>query len=271
MNYRHSFHAGNFADILKHAVLLQLLALRLKQAQALSVLDTHAGSGLYDLAGEGARRSREAETGVAHLAEAQHLPPAIQPLRQAVSGLNPEGGIRHYPGSPWLIAKALRAQDRYLACELRPEEQQILAGNLAQFPRAEARLADGYEVAQGFGRAGDLALIDPPFERGDDYERAARAAAGLAQRAVVVAVWTPLKDLETFDRFLRGLRAQTRAPVLVIEARLRPLADPMRLNGATMVVLNPPRGLVEPAAQIAGFVAGRLGDEGASSEVWSLD
>ena len=116
-------------------------------------------------------------------------------------------------------------------------------------------------------------LIDPPFERPDDYHRAADAAAAiaLADPRAIVAIWTPLKDLETFDGFLRRLDQAGVKRALVAEVRLRPLTNPMKMNGCAVVVLNPPAGTEAAASEICGWVADRLGDAGAKAEVWMTD
>lgn len=268
MNYRHSFHAGNFADLVKHGLLLWLLKAR-QAAGPVTVLDTHAGAGLYDLSGDAAR-SREAEAGVARLMAAADRPPLIEALAAEVAALNPEGGVNWYPGSPVLIARALRPGDGYLGFELRTEVAALLTANLAAFPTTESRIGDGYEGATVAGRGvrAPLVLIDPPYERPDDYVRSADTAAAIlrADPSAAVAIWTPLKDLETFDGFLRRLTGV--GPTLVAEARLRPLTDPMRMNGCAMVVLNPPAGTDAAASEICGWVADMLGDAGAKAEVW---
>jgi len=205
MNYRHSFHAGNFADIVKHALLLWLLERRQAQG-AVAVIDTHAGAGIYDLTGDGAR-SKEAEAGIARLMAAKDRPPLIDALARAVEEVNPEGGSTWYPGSPLLIAQRLRPDDRYLGFELNPPVLDLLAEVLSSFPGAQARGGDGYDQARAAAAetSGAFVLIDPPFEQPDDYVRAAEAAAAIARADArsTVAIWTPLKDPETFDRFLR--------------------------------------------------------------------
>jgi 23S rRNA (adenine2030-N6)-methyltransferase len=272
MNYRHSFHAGNFADLVKHALILWLL----KQRQGkgpVTVLDTHAGAGLYDLTGD-AVRSREAEAGVERLMAAADRPPLVEALAVEVAALNPGGGVRFYPGSPVLIARALRKGDRYQGFELREEVAALLEEALSAFANAAGTAGDGYEQALAAARreGGPLVLIDPPFERPDDYLRAADTAAAIvrADPTAVVAIWTPLKDLETFDGFLRRLAEGTKAPTLVCEARLRPLTNPMKMNGCAMVVVNPPAGADAAASEICGWVAGSLGEAGGKAEVWRV-
>lgn len=269
MNYRHSFHAGNFADLVKHALWLRLLAER-QAAGPVVVFDTHAGAGLYDLTGDAAR-SKEAEAGVARLMTAEgDLPPAIRALAEQVAALNHDGGVRFYPGSPLLTARNLRPGDAYRGFELRDEVKGLLDQALADFPNAAAQGGDGYDAlipAMG-GSKGALVLIDPPYERGDDYHRAADAAiaARRADPAAVVAIWTPLKDLETFDGFLR--RLVPAGPALVAEARLRPLTNPMKMNGCAMVVLGASPAIEAAAHEICGWTAATLGGPGAKAEVW---
>lgn len=270
MNYRHSFHAGNFADLVKHALLLWLVE-RMQARGPLTVIDTHAGAGLYDLTGD-ALRSREAEAGVARLMASETLPPAIKALAQEVTALNPDGGVRFYPGSPPLVARRLREGDAYVGFEMNPPVVELLNQALADHPRASGRAADGYEALAGATASvrGPLVLIDPPFEQADDYQRAADAAAAVARRdpTASIAIWTPLKDMETFDGFLRRLSAGKPGPVLVAEARLRPLTNPMKMNGCTLVMLNPPEGAEAVAEEVCGWVAETLGDTGARAEVW---
>ena len=270
MNYRHSFHAGNFADLVKHALVLWLLKTR-QATGPVVVLDTHAGAGLYDLTGD-ATRSREAEAGVERLMAAADRPPLIEALAAQVAALNPDGGLRFYPGSPVLVARSSRAADAYVGFELREEVAGLLRESLSVFPNARGEIGDGYDLVLAEARqaGGSLVLIDPPFERPDDYLRAADTAAAIvkADPTAMVAIWTPLKDMETFDGFLRRLASGTDAPTLVAEARLRPLTNPMKMNGCAMVVVNPPEGADAAAAEICGWVAAALGDAGAKAEVW---
>ena len=268
MNYRHAFHAGNFADLVKHAALLRLLARLAGEPEPLTVIDTHAGRGLYDLASAEAARSGEAAAGVGRLMAATDPPAAFAPLRAAVARLNGGGEVRRYPGSPWLIAEALRAGDRYVACELRREEHAALRRALDGKPGVETLCADGYAAAvercprQGNGQA--LVLIDPPFERADDYARVVETAQRLRRRnaATRLLIWLPLKDLETFDAFLRDLEDAVASPLLAAETRMRPLSDPMKMNGCALVLLGAPEGLRGELETICGWTAATLGEAG---------
>ena len=273
LNYRHAFHAGNFADLVKHGALLHLLARLTRGTGPLTVIDTHAGAGLYDLAGPEALRSGEAAAGVARLMAAADAPVAFAPLKAAVAGLNGAGAIRRYPGSPWLIAQALRPADRYLACELRPEEHRALAQTLKGRKGVEALCADGYKVALDRlpAKGPALVLIDPPFERADDYSRIVETVKGARRRnrEAVAMVWLPLKDLETFDAFLRDLEDAGAGALLVGETRMRPLSDPMKMNGCALVFANPPADLQPLVDDLCGWTAQALGEKGAG-RAWRL-
>jgi 23S rRNA (adenine2030-N6)-methyltransferase len=269
LNYRHAFHAGNFADLVKHAALIELLS-RLTQAKApLTVIDTHAGAGRYDLGGPEAQRSGEAAAGVARLMAATDAPAPLQALRRAVAAAEKAWSGPAYPGSPWLTAERLRPRDRLVACELRPEEHGALARLLRGRANVETRCTDGFAAAAQAlpARGPALALIDPPFERADDYRRTAAAArAALVRNAgAVLMIWLPLKDLETFDAFLRSLEdAARRTPLLIAETRIRPLSDPMRMNGCVLAFANPPAGFEAPLQAACDWVAETLGQGGSA-------
>jgi len=273
MNYRHAFHAGNFADLVKHAGLTLLLDALMADPEPLRVIDTHAGAGGYDLTGELSRRTGEAAQGIFRLMADDRAPEPFSGLKQAVARGNPAGAIRFYPGSPSLIAQRLRPRDRYLACELREDDGALLTETLAPFPNAEARLADGYLTAREEGRRTGrlLVLIDPPFERADDYAQIASVMETIlpANPRACVAAWLPLKDLETLDAFVRSI-APTAPDALVAECRLRPLDNPMKMNGCALVIARPPAGIEPPLKQVCDWVS-RLGEGQGKGELWRLD
>lgn len=269
MNYRHAFHAGNFADLLKHAMLTALMRSMTAATGPLLVVDTHAGAGAYDLTGELARKTGEAEAGIVRLMAASSAPAAFTDLKAAVTRLNPAGPVRHYPGSPLLIAGALRSGDRYVACEIRPDDQAALRATIRGKAGVEVAGADGWATAleRSMGwRGRRLVLIDPPFERADDYAQILSVSDGLLAQdaAAAIAVWLPIKDLATFDAFLGDLEdVVAGAPMLVAQVRLRPLSNPMKMNGCAMLVVNPPITLTAIANEAAGWIAATLGEPGA--------
>ncbi len=271
MNYRHAFHAGNFADLVKHAATTNLLAALMADDGPITVVDTHAGAGAYDLTGDLAQKTKEAEAGVVRLMADDQTPAAFDPLKAAVAKLNPNGGVRFYPGSPLLIAQLLRTNDRYLGCEVRSDDQAALVETLRSFPNTRAVLADGYAEAARLPRrsARPFILIDPPFERADDYDQilATTDAVVAADPRAVIAAWLPLKDLETFDSFLRRLEDLEPGRIVSAEARLKPLNEPLRMNGCAMVLVGAPPEVEAPLAEVCDWVAARLGGPGARGRV----
>jgi len=269
VNYRHAFHAGNFADLMKHAILLQILGAMTDGGPPLTVIDTHAGAGLYDLASDGARRTRESDAGIGALLAAASPPPVFKTLLDAVQRLNSGRSGRLYPGSPVLIAGALRPGDRLIACEARADDAATLRAALQGYAAAEVLKADGWEAGLQralAGRGARLVLIDPPFERADEAASIVAAVRRLLASLprATIAIWTPIKDLASFDALLGQVEdAAPRAPVLVAQVRLRPLTDPMRLNGCALLVINPPADSLGPAEAIAGAVARICGGDGA--------
>jgi len=277
LNYRHAFHAGNFADLMKHAILLQVLN-RLRSETALTVVDTHAGAGLYNLDGEAALKSGEAALGVKRLMADPSAPNAFAPLKEAVAAVNAGGGLRRYPGSPWLIVQALRPGDAYVGCELRPDDYGMLAREIgrttAKGGRATILQRDGYAQAATQLKALQgrlLLLIDPPFERGDDYAQVLDTLAEMRGRPGACAlVWLPIKDLETFDAFLRGLEDLRAPETAVAQVRLRPLDNPMQMNGCALVMIGVPD-VAAPAQAICSWIASHLGESGSRGSVCDLD
>jgi 23S rRNA (adenine2030-N6)-methyltransferase len=276
LNYRHAFHAGNFADLVKHGAITLIVDRLLALAEPLLVVDSHAGAGLYDLGGEMALKSGEARDGVFKLMTDEAAPEAFRPLKAAVRNANRDGVIRNYPGSPVLIADRLRRDDEYIGAELRPDDHAALSKALSR-SHGYARGAQN----DGFGlvklRAGDsrrlFVLIDPPFEQADDYGRILDALGPVLKRPrpATVLIWLPLKDLETFDSFLRGLEALDPPDAAVIEARLQPLTDPMKLNGCALVILHPPASLDAPLKAIAEWVVKAAGGPGGVAKLWKLN
>lgn len=269
MNYRHAFHAGNFADLLKHALLIEVVAALTRAGPPLTVIDTHAGAGIYDLGDVPATRTGEAAAGIERLLAESKPPEVFAGLVRAVKDVR-RRGPRFYPGSPALIGAALRRNDSYIACELRPDDHTLLKQTLAKVGGAEAVRADGYETAvkRAPAAARTLVVIDPPFERADDYQRIVETSRAVLQRnrAAVIFVWLPIKDLDTLDRFETGLAA-VGAPGFLAELRMRPLDDPLKMNGCAIAVLNPPAGLEVAALTAAQWLALNLGEKGALGRV----
>jgi 23S rRNA (adenine2030-N6)-methyltransferase len=254
MNYRHAFHAGNHADALKHVVLLALCESLAAKPAPCFALDTHAGRGLYRLHGEDALRTGEAAGGVARLRRGAD--PAIDRYLDAIDACRAAHGADACPGSPWLLAQALRAQDRIACCELQPEEAQALKANFVGDARVAVHARDGYAAIkallppkvgeQRFARG--LVLVDPPYEAQLAEFDAAFAALreGLARwPQAVFALWYPIKQRRALQPMLREAAALPAKSVLIAELLVRADDSPLRMNGSGMLLLNPPFGIEE--------------------------
>lgn len=268
MNYRHGYHAGGFTDVLKHTALCELLRLLTAKDKKLFVLDTHAGAGGYDLAGNAAQRTGEAETGIVRLVATprQGMPPVVARYVAAVSAYDrkfgrADAGLRHYPGSPRLIRPALRPGDRFIACELHPEDALTLKREFAGDRAVEVRQVDGYKALKALlppiERRG-LVLIDPPFEATDEFDHLLRALRQALRRFATgcYALWYPIKD-EAAAAFARDLVAYK---ALTLELR-RTDGAPGKLAACALAVINPPWRFEEAMREALPWIARQLGPD----------
>lgn len=248
MNYRHAFHAGNFADVFKHTVLIDLLeALKAKPAPFCYV-DTHAGRGVYDLRGAEAQQTREHIDGVQRLLGAGGLPPSLQRYVDLVRDFAGEPGpLASYPGSPLIAARLMREDDRAILCELQSSEAEALRAALRSDRRFAVHQRDGYEALGALlppAQKRGLVLIDPPFEaQAGEYALIQDALdASLARWPNAIhAIWYPIKLREAILPFHRWLRGRGGADgALVAELLLHPDNSMLRLNGCGIAILNPP-------------------------------
>ena len=245
MNYRHSYHAGNHADVFKHAILLRMLQLMQRKDTPLCYLDSQAGTALYDLLGEQAGKTGEYREGIGRLWQAEDLPSMLAEFRAAVGRHNPDGELRLYPGSPQLMADALREQDRMILSELHPEDADTLKAHFAGQDAIAVHQRDGYELGKAFLPVAEkrgLWLLDPPFEKTDDLQRCLQAMdAGLQRmRQCVIALWYPIKDTRTLKAFYQQVGQRDWPKVLRIEFNVRPADTHLGLNGSGLILVNPP-------------------------------
>ncbi len=252
---------------MKHAILLRLLGALTSKPDPLTVIDTHAGAGIHDLRGGEASRTGEADGGVRVLMRTE-APPVFDALKAAVRRANRGDEVRFYPGSPLLIADSLRARDKLIACELRDDDHAALKAALPRQAGAEALREDGWRVARARARGAGrlLILVDPPFEKPDDGVEAARLVADIRRASpnAVMALWSPIKDLDGFDQFVGRIEdACSGARVILAQSRLRPLSDPMRMNGSAVTIVDPPSGIEVACDEIARWVASAMGEAGA--------
>jgi 23S rRNA (adenine2030-N6)-methyltransferase len=271
MNYRHAYHAGNFADVLKHAVLARVVEYLKRKETPFRIVDTHAGRGRYALDAAEAAKTGEWQGGIGRFLgpDAPPLPPAIAglmaPYLDAVRAQNGGQGLRIYPGSPLLAQRLMRAQDTLVANELHPEEQAQLQMALGRDRRVKVMGLDGWIALKSLlppkERRG-LVLIDPPFETEGELDRLAQ---GLAQglrrfQTGVYLAWYPIKDPKPIARLHAALAALARPRLLGVELMLRRPVAPERLNGCGLVVANPPHTLAEELAALLPELTRRMGE-----------
>jgi 23S rRNA (adenine2030-N6)-methyltransferase len=249
MNYRHAYHAGNFADLMKHGVLASLLQALSRKPKPWCYYDTHAGAGLYDLKAETALRTGEAAAGIGRLWQlGSEMPEPLQGLCRIVRSFNEPDStapvLRHYPGSPAIAAALAREHDRLIVAERHPEEAALLKQQFRRDRRVAVHERDGYEMVRALvpppERRG-LVLMDPPFERDDEFTVLAETCIAAHARWPdgVYALWYPVKDAAAVMRFHRRLRRSGMSRLLAMELQIAPVTA-AGLSASGMIVVNPP-------------------------------
>jgi 23S rRNA (adenine2030-N6)-methyltransferase len=248
VNYRHAFHAGNFADVVKHIV-LSLLIGRLKEKEAaFRVIDTHAGTGFYDLTADEPSRTGEWREGIGRLygrTLEPDLASLLKPYLDTVRAANGGGALVRYPGSPWIARRLIRPQDRLTLTELHPDDARLLAAEFDRDRQVKVIHLDGWLALGAFvppkERRG-LVLVDPPFEQPDEFDRLLSGLAEAHRRwpTGIYALWYPVKDLPAIDRFRLGLSASGIKRLLRAELTVRSRSAAGTFNGTGLVVCNPP-------------------------------
>ncbi|MFG0805731.1 23S rRNA (adenine(2030)-N(6))-methyltransferase RlmJ [Pseudomonas fluvialis] len=273
MNYRHAFHAGNHADVLKHLCIARILALLAKKDAPYAYLDSHAGVGLYDLLGDQASRTGEWREGIGRLWEQPALPEALMNYLQVVRALNADGRLRYYPGSPELARRLSRPQDRLHCNEKHPEDGALLKANMAEDRRVAVHRGDGWHVPRALLPTAEkrvLLLIDPPFEQVDELQRCVKAlndALGRMRQAIVV-IWYPIKDERQLRSFYQALAASAAPKLLRAELMVHPADNALGLNGSGLAIANPPWGLEDSLRELLPWLAEQLAQ---SQATWRLD
>ena len=269
MNYRHSFHAGNSADVVKHSLLIALLqSLQLKQG-ALTLIDTHAGCGLYDLDGDLARRTGEAAQGV--LRTFADPNPLLNDYRAAVQAVNVAAEPHLYPGSPRILAQFLRPQDVLILNEKHPEDAGALRSAMRGIPAA-VHERDAYELwlAMLPTRTGrGMVVVDPPYEQTDERARitATLAAAYRKWAHGVTVIWYPLKDHATHRRWKEQLRKLGIQKFMGVEHWLYDSIQPGIYNGAGLFIVNPPYAFAQSLPPLLEALRAALAPEGHRGEI----
>jgi 23S rRNA (adenine2030-N6)-methyltransferase len=273
LGYRHAFHAGNFADVLKHAALALLIEALKQKPKPLLYLETHAGAGGYDLTASPAIDRGEFRAGVARLwGRSAAAPPELAPYLEAVRASNPacSGGrapLRSYPGSPRIARHLLRPGDRMVLCELHPADHRALKAEFAGDPQVGVHRRDGYEALKAFLPPPEhrgLVLIDPAYERPGEWSHAA-SALELAWRrwpTGVLAAWYPRFAQAPLGQLTRGVEHSGIRPVLRLELDVHAADSPGGLNGSGLLIVNPPWQTDGAFARLLGWLHPRLAPTG---------
>ena len=245
LSYRHLFHAGNYADVFKHALLARLLIALGAKEKPYCYIDTHAGTGRYDLGHEWAWKTREFENGIGRLWERKDIPAALSPYMDAVRSENPKGRLRFYPGSPLIALKLRRPEDRLLLSELNKTDCAELEAVIGRERHVAVHLMDGYQALKTFlpprERRG-LVLLDSSFDRSGEFARVAKALKAAHQRWTtgIYAIWYPLMAPEVMEGFMRSVKGTGIGKILRLELRVREPAEDAPRPGCGMLIVNPP-------------------------------
>ena len=269
MNYRHAFHAGNFADVIKHVILTLTIEYLKRKPKPFRVIDTHAGCGLYDLAGEEASRTNEWQNGIGRLVTAKQNDEvgsrfdALQAYLDVIEQINGGDALKLYPGSPLIARNLLRKDDRLIINELHPEDVKTLRANFTRHDNAKVMELDAWTFLKSTlpppERRG-VVLIDPPFEQPGEFERMVLGLTSAAKRFAtgVYLLWYPMKHPGDVERFKRKLCETGLRKLLAVEVIVAPYQEGAGLTGTGLILHNPPFGLREELANILPYLTNLL-------------
>lgn len=263
MNYRHAYHAGNFADVMKHSALALVIEHMKQKEKPFFLLDTHAGTGLTDLHGEEAQKTGEFHDGIARIMAEAAPHPALTPYLAALTRLGCIGpSPSSYPGSPLIARELARDGDRFAFCELHPDDAASLKALFSRDPQVSVHEMNGYTALRAMlppkERRG-LVLIDPPFEARNEFDTLLEGLADATARWATgtYLIWYPIKDPSVSGAFLDALERSGPAKTLMAELYIRAV-DPARMSGCGLVIVNPPWTLKDTLADLYGWLAERL-------------
>jgi 23S rRNA (adenine2030-N6)-methyltransferase len=274
MNYRHAYHAGNFADVVKHVVLARLVEYLKLKDKAFRVVDTHAGIGLYDLSSLEAQKTGEWQGGIGKLMRADLPPPVAALLEPYLDAVRAVGELTRYPGSPLVVRHLLRRQDRLSAIELHPEDAETLKALFEGDFQVRVTQLDGWLALGAYlppKEKRGLVLVDPPFEEQGEFDRLVDGLRKAHRRwpGGIYALWYPIKDRGAVAAFRRALADSGVPKILDIVFQIRPPSAEPQLDGCGMVVVNPPFTLERELATIFPALHKLLAVEQPSR--WSFD
>jgi 23S rRNA (adenine2030-N6)-methyltransferase len=261
MNYRHAYHAGNFADVIKHIVLVLCVDYLQRKEGGLCFIDAHAGAGSYRLDSEEAEKTGEWQTGIGRLAHANAAPPDLQLY---LNLLQADTAARRYPGSPLLLARCLRSQDRLIASEFHQPTFETLQAVLSPYKSAHAMQRDAYECIRAHipprERRG-LVLIDPPFEQKEEFETLARQMREWKKRWAtgVIILWYPIKAHLPAAELKQEARALALPRTWCLETFILPREQPETLNGCGLIIFNASYTVPERAGALLPYLRNAMG------------
>lgn len=267
LSYRHSFHAGNYADVLKHLVLVRILRYQIQKPKPLLYLDTHAGAGGYALTSAHASKTGEFENGIGRLWTRSDLPEVVADYVDLVRQFNDGEALHHYPGSPWFAQQLLRSTDRIVLHDLHPAELGLLRERFQADRRIRCQGEDGFQgcIARlpPLERRG-LVLIDPPYELKEDYQRVVDTLVGAHARFAsgCYALWYPLVERQRIARLEKALVASGIRRILLLELGVRTDRPGYGMTASGMVVINPPFSLAAEMVPALEYLATTLGEGG---------
>lgn len=273
LSYRHSFHAGNFADVLKHTVQLLIIKSLQQKEKGFLYLDTHAGAGLYSLQSFEAEKTAEFEQGVGYLWQRQDLPETVKYYLDQVAKVNSQQKLRFYPGSPLLAANLLRPQDRAILTELHPSDYPLLRKNMQPYKNVQVKRDDGFQQLKAVlppkERRGFI-LIDPPYELKEDYQLVVDAIVEGYKRFATgtYAIWYPVVLRQQIKKMVRALEETQIRKILQIELGIRPDTAQRGMTASGMIVINPPWKLEAQMKAILPYLTNVLAPEGTGH--WDL-
>ncbi len=243
--YRHNFHAGNYADVVKHVALISLLQALQQKPKPFYLQDSHGGIGMYDLMSDEAQKNGEYLSGISRLWQAQNPPVAVQKYLEIVRSFNSNGELRHYPGSPRLGRALLRTNDRMVITELNKVDCETLKSELKGDRQVLVQLQDGYQGIKAYlppAERRGLVLIDPAYERKDEYERLIRGLQKGYQRwpTGIYAIWYPLMSSAIRESFFTALKETGIRKILAAELTIKPLQAEKEMCGSGMMIINAP-------------------------------
>lgn len=273
LSYRHSFHTGNHADVVKHIVLTLILTALKQKEKGFFYLDTHSGVGRYSLLSAEAEKTGEYIEGIARLWDRTDLPEEVALYINALKKIN-KGKLRFYAGSPLLAVQQLRPQDRALLTELHPNDFPLLRQEFAKVPNVVTKRENGFQQLKAAlppKEKRGLVLIDPPYELKDDYELVVKAIVEGYKRFAtgVYAIWYPVVLRQHTKRIVKGLEATGIRKILQIELAVRPDSDQRGMTASGMIVINPPWQLEGQMKKILPYLTEVLVPEGTGS--WKVD